>query len=262
MNQSLSNSFYDINTKNRVLQYSLSVMFEKYGIKDFSVSTKTTWNLKPLEIFPSKNIPADKSKEQFKFESIDDLVLYQYIRLENEIQKNPFPPLDNNDELKSDHKLKSNSSFINNYEDGYSYLYFVKEEEPVKSYQLFLGFLAEGVNGLCISKMHPEQLHSSYGINSKNVIQLCNSDGENNVDPKDLSSLLTRINNFIRENGNSVILLDGLDYLITQNGLKKVIEILSFLNDRIEKDSMFILPIHPKALRKTDLDLLEQVAVK
>jgi hypothetical protein len=253
---------YEISTRNWKIKHFLTDMFDVYGIKDYSLITATTWEKNPVEIYPVKNKAYEKSILGLnKLESIDDLVLHQFLRLETELNDGIPVPLDFQNDEGERFNLTRNEPIMRNFEDGFSYLYLVKEEKPEKSYKLFKGFLDEGVNGLCISCIPPDQLNTSYGLNSDNVIWLCNTEGENNINPKDLSKLLNKINNFIVENNNSVILLDGLEYLISHNGLKKVLDILNELNSQINKDSMFILPIHPKALRKNDLDRLEKSIV-
>jgi hypothetical protein len=253
-------SEYEISTRNIVLKHNLKIMFDKYGIKDYAMSTKTSWSQNPLEIFPSKHVNPDRNITKNALDSIDDLVLYQYLRLEEEIRNHPFYHFEFEDEdIWND--IPSADSIMKNFNEGFSYLYLMKEEKPEKSFQLFRGFLQEGVNGLCISQCDPQKLYNSYGIHAKDIVTLCNSAGENNINPRDLSKLLNRINEFIHENSNSVILIDGLEYLIVKNGLKKVLEILNTLNSKINKDSMFILPIRPKALGKNDFDQLEKSIV-
>jgi len=243
---------YEISTRNRKIKYFLNGMYDVYGIKDYSVLTPTSWRDHPVEIFPVRNSAYEKALLGLnRLDSIDELVLHQYLRLENELIEI----------IACEKSAKADTGVLKNFKDGESYLYLVKEEKPEKSYKLFMGFLADGINGLCISKTHPEQLTTSYGLNSKNVIWLCNAEGENNINPGDLSKLLERIHDFILKNGSSVILLEGLEYLISHNGLKKVLNILSELNAQIKNDSMFILPIHPKALRKIDFDRLEKSIV-
>ncbi|UCH90190.1 MAG: DUF835 domain-containing protein [Thermoplasmata archaeon] len=248
MNDNKAVAKYDIYNRNPYVRFFLDQMFDKYGIQDYALITETAWNQCPLEIYPSRKMQMDKPMGII-IESMEELVLNQYLRLESDIIKNLGP----NFESQYDEKGE-----IKNYNEGYSYLYLVKEENPEKSFRIFQGFLDVGVNGLCISNMSPETLYDSYGLDTNNIIWLCNTVGENTVDPKDLSKLITCINEFIENHGNSVILLDGLEYLITQNGLGKVLQSLNELNEQINKDSMFILPIHPNALRKNDLDQLEK----
>ena len=247
---------YEVYTRNSVVKHYLKQMYNKYGISDYALQTSIDWNINPLEIFPVKTKSLENSMNMNTLESIDELVLYQYNRLEYEIENNPIIEFDFPEEPTVENNPIQDNMIEN--KDEYSYLYLVKEEKPVKSYKIFQGFIEDGVHGLCISRMHPTHLTNSYGLNSNNIIWLCHTDGKNNVDPKDLSKLVDRINSFILENGNSVILIDGLEYLISHNGLKKVLSSLNDLHNQIRRETMFILPIHPKALRKEDLCLLEE----
>jgi hypothetical protein len=257
MKKTKTSAIYDIFLRNPQISTYFGTMVDKYGIKDYALSTQISWNKNPIEIYPAKNLPPEKPLSVV-FDSFEELVLNQYLKLENDLMKSSIADFEHIDIQDERNLIRENKPGGDDINEGLSYLYLVKEETPVRSFRIFRGFIEVGLNGLCISNMNPDTVKDSYGLEKDNIIWLCQKDGENNINPTDLSKLVTKIKYFISDNGNSVILLDGLEYLIAHNGLSKVLRILDELNNQINKESMFILPIHPDALRKTDLDLLER----
>jgi two-component system cell cycle response regulator len=64
---------------------------------------------------------------------------------------------------------------------------------------------------------------------------------------------------FIEENASGVILLDGLEYLVSNNDFNKVLRVIDQVNDQISQSTaVMIIPVDPRAFDPKELALLER----
>ncbi len=143
-------------------------------------------------------------------------------------------------------------------ESGYSYL--VKEEVPDQSYDIFIDAAKHNVPSLCVTREYPEKLKDRYEL--KNVPFLWLSMDQEKPyarDPTNLALLYSDIKTFISENKSCMVLLSGLEYLISQNDFQKVLKLLQHVNDKIAvSDSVMLVPVSPLTLPESQLKLLEK----
>ena len=83
--------------------------------------------------------------------------------------------------------------------------------------------------------------------------------GERRVAPTSLAVLTDTVIRFMESNPNSIVLLEGVEYLITFNDFRKVLRNLDSLNETtwITKTRLLIA-INPKAYDDKELALLER----
>jgi hypothetical protein len=82
---------------------------------------------------------------------------------------------------------------------------------------------------------------------------------ENCITPDELVKLYKTIENFIREAEDGIILFEGMEYLIMQNGFPPVIKFMQSLNDVIMVHlSRLILIIDPLTLDDKELHVLRR----
>ena len=63
----------------------------------------------------------------------------------------------------------------------------------------------------------------------------------------------------VEENQDGVVLLDGLEYLISNNDFNKVLRVIDQVNDHISQSkSLMIVPVDPRAFSQKELALLER----
>jgi hypothetical protein len=56
-----------------------------------------------------------------------------------------------------------------------------------------------------------------------------------------------------------VVILSGVEYLISQNGFQKVLKLLQHLNDKVAvTDSTLLVPISPLTVSEPELKMLEK----
>jgi len=169
----------------------------------------------------------------------------------------------------------------------YGRIYLVKEETPKQVYRMFEDALKEKRLGLCISRTMLEELKKKCNIGSSQFIWLTMLSGNENTPkserteapvgivglgatkaisdeinaPTDLSGLAEKIKAFA-DGEKKVVMLDCLDYLITQNDYKDVLRFVQLLSEHfaISRGNMFIA-LDPIALDTRELKLLERETV-
>lgn len=143
---------------------------------------------------------------------------------------------------------------------GNSYL-FASSDAP-RAYDAFKQLLTEGRRGLVISRIHPNRLQQIYNLDcpiqwiAKSTKA---SGGVIVLEPTRLMRIHNVISEFIRANPGAVVLLDGLEYLITENGFGPVMKAVQLTNEEVAMTgSCLIVPVDPRALETTQLGFLER----
>src|SRR5207247_1181953 len=92
--------------------------------------------------------------------------------------------------------------------------------------------------GLCITRIHPDDLRSRYPIEGAGFIWLSKSAGGPAKDmavaePCALVDIASAISDFASDGGNAAVLLEGLEYMISQNGFPSIMRFLQKVNEKI-----------------------------
>ncbi|MDI6917845.1 MAG: DUF835 domain-containing protein [Thermoplasmatales archaeon] len=140
---------------------------------------------------------------------------------------------------------------------GFSYL--VEEERAELAFDIFKDFVQHDVPGLCITRMHLDKVRETFGLVKTPILWLSKTPGENNLSPTDLGMLRHTILEYLDKSGESIVLLDGLEYLITNNGFPLVLKYLDDINESVMMSkSGLIIPVDPRTLEEKELALLER----
>ncbi len=136
------------------------------------------------------------------------------------------------------------------------YCYLVKEAKPLVSSRLFEDF-TEHSQGLYVTRMHPPRLKEMLNLRDSAVIWLSHTPGKNNCNPTALSGLTKHLFGVLKEKG--IVLLDGLEYLVIQNGFDHTLKFVEHLNEfNMQNKGVVLIPINPFAFSPKDLALLER----
>lgn len=144
-------------------------------------------------------------------------------------------------------------------EPGVTYL--IKEAKPYLSTKLFQSVINSDLPGLTVTRLYPEKLEEEYEIGKEGVhsIWLSRALGENNMDPVKIGPLAMEIENFIKEHDSSIILLEGIEYLMLVNGFDVVHRFVEYVHERIvSSDSILIISVSPNAFEEREMALLER----
>ncbi|UCD93194.1 MAG: DUF835 domain-containing protein [Methanobacteriota archaeon] len=140
---------------------------------------------------------------------------------------------------------------------GYSYVF--KEKKPQKTFIHFWEMMNKGYRGLLITRQHPDHVEKKFGPGDLKVVWLSTTLGKDYVDPHNLGSLTNLVNRFVEDGSKTVILLDGLEYLMVNNDFSRILKFIEYVNEIVmQKKSLLLISIDPKAFEERDLALLER----
>ncbi len=140
-----------------------------------------------------------------------------------------------------------------------SFSYLVEEDKPEASYSLFMNALSKGMKGYCITRNYPAKIRSKFDLKETPLIWLSNVGRENTIRPKDLEKLSLSLEQFLSQAGGGIVLLDGLEYLITNNNFITVLRLIQSLRDQVAiNQSILLMAVNRSTLESHQLNLLER----
>src|SRR5207249_3634782 len=138
--------------------------------------------------------------------------------------------------------------------------YLVKEKKPELSFRLFEMLLAQKIPSLCITRQYPDRVRRERGLTDVRIIWLSHTPGEDYHNPTAIGTLAKVIQKFIEDNnGEGAVLLDGLEYLIINNGFLQTLMFVEHVNEFVmQRRAIILLPVSPDTLEEKELALLER----
>ena len=143
---------------------------------------------------------------------------------------------------------------------GSSYLF--TQQGVIRAYDVMKRLLSEGKRGLVISRNHPSRVQQSFGLDCP-IMWIAKSTkplgGVISLEPTRLMKIHTTISDFIKANPGSVVLLDGIEYLVTENGFGPVMKTIQLTNEEVAMSGSYLLvPIDPRTLDTQQMGYLER----
>lgn len=161
------------------------------------------------------------------------------------------------DEPESGMEEARSSAKVYDLRRGFSYL--VKETKPHKSFEIFLDQVTHNIQGLCVTRQHPTILRKEWGLEKTPIIWLSNQLGKVYVNPSNIGILSDTIIRFVEKSGDSVVLIDGVEFLVVNNDFDKVLRMIHHITEAVmENRSRLIVSIDPRTMETRELALLER----
>jgi len=137
--------------------------------------------------------------------------------------------------------------------------YIVLEKRPKKSFEIFCDLVNHGIPGFVVSRAYPGKIKKNHELEKTAILWLSKAKAVDALNPGDLYRLMYIAEDFTRKAEESVILLDGLEYLVTQAGFKTVIRFLQELRDVVVlNNSRLVIPLHRETLSVEEFSVLER----
>lgn len=137
--------------------------------------------------------------------------------------------------------------------------YIVAGEKPDLAFDVFSHHLEGGARGLCITRTFPDEVVKTYSLGEIPIIWLSRDAKRANINPTNLGAIILEVQRFLKQNEGkeTIVLLDGLEYLIVQNDFSKVIKFAQNLKDTISvSGSRLLIPFNLVALEESKRALL------
>jgi isoleucyl-tRNA synthetase len=136
--------------------------------------------------------------------------------------------------------------------------YLVREAVPDEAYRLFQIAQQSGKRGMVITRIFPQKIRERLGVSDLPILWLSNVGKEDTVRPKDLEKLSLAVEQFLsREKG--VILLDAIEYLVTNNNFITVLRLVQSIRDQVAiNNAVLLISVNPSALDPHQMTLLER----
>jgi hypothetical protein len=128
-------------------------------------------------------------------------------------------------------------------------------------FHLYKHFIDQGRPGLSISRTNPKILSRKYDLKESGSIWLTGKEihGDMQTVLPILEFIMSLMEEFMESNYNGVILLDGLEYLLTNNKFNSVLRFLRQLVDNVSQtECLLMVALSPDALDQTEVTLLEK----
>lgn len=143
-------------------------------------------------------------------------------------------------------------------ERGYSYL--IKTDDPDPAFRIFEDYLLHGIPGMCISREYPEKLKKRYRLDGAKMLWLSyDRDIPYAREPTNIPLIFSEVKSFLDSDREVVVLVSGLEYMISQSTYIKVLKFVQLLNENVAvKNSLLLLPLSPGTLEEREVRLLER----
>jgi PAS domain S-box-containing protein len=233
--------------QNIEISSTVNLVKDKHGeIAAFFLVTRDITEQKMMErdLVRSK-LELEQAVEELKRHNIELEKDYQTLRKAMEIK----PALEAQSETEELYTLPP----------GVTYLIFESKADLV--FEVFADLVTHGVGGLCISRSFPDKIRDEYGLKKTPIVWLTTNRLEqfHCISPSGIAELSSVIVAFLERTKNGVIMLEGLEYLISQNSYKTILNLFQLLNDKIMmSDSRLLISMDPLTLDEKETHLLQK----
>jgi|GEM_PF-3884742 len=138
-------------------------------------------------------------------------------------------------------------------------IYYFREEKPNRTFECFVDQVMHGKEGLCITRTYPDLIRKQYGLSKTPIIWLTQTPTEKfkYIKPTSLVQLENVLEEFMKESRENIIMVDGVEYLITQNTFSEVLKFFQTLFEKVAlMDSILVLALNHATMDSKEFNLL------
>ncbi len=138
--------------------------------------------------------------------------------------------------------------------------YLIEEDRPEASFRLFLKSVEGEKGGLLITRTNPKRVRETITVASVRVLWLTDREGsrEETIPPA-LERIVYEIEGFMSKRPRGTIMLDGLEYLVSNNSFDAVLKFVRRLVDTVsEGHHIILISLGPATVKEQELRMLER----
>ncbi len=198
-----------------------------------------------------------------------------FIEFVDQIEKNSILPKAQQEFLKSPHTIgtKIRAKDVTEIKEGvitkkldieWGSNYFVDEDILNVSVRLFNKITQQGIPGLFITRTPSEKAEKQWELSNSKIIWLCSRTGSDyHYLPPALEKISHTIHEFVRQQKNSVILLDGIEYIVNNNDFLKTLSLMDNLKEIIGINKAILLfPLSSSIFSQKEMALLGKNSIE
>lgn len=140
-------------------------------------------------------------------------------------------------------------------------IYLILNPRSERAFTIARDLMSSGQKMLCVSRYHPEIVRGMWISEEFKSIWLSERQGDANVPATQLSRLRGKIEAFLSDGENRVVLLDGIEYLSLFNDFSKLLRFIEDLNDLVmELRAILLISVDPRSFDQRSLARLRRFA--
>lgn len=144
------------------------------------------------------------------------------------------------------------------YELEFGNVYVIKDE-VYRAFEIFVDNVLSGIEGLCVTRQFPPKIRKVWGLERTPIVWLTEETAEGFNTIYSLQDLSILVVDFLEKAKKGIVLLDGIEYLITNHGFGPFIRFLQLTRSRVEKrEGILIAPLIGEALGVNEIRLIER----
>ncbi|OGS55461.1 MAG: hypothetical protein A3K60_05540 [Euryarchaeota archaeon RBG_19FT_COMBO_56_21] len=137
--------------------------------------------------------------------------------------------------------------------------YLIEEERPMYSNVLLNRKIEEGYAGLVITRMNPKRIRDEFKKPPEILWLTDKESSQEKTVPPSLEMLIHTMQEFISNRDKGMIVLDGVQYLVSSTNFEAVLRFLRSLIDEIsESDCIFAISLSPETMKQQEVSILER----
>lgn len=139
--------------------------------------------------------------------------------------------------------------------------YLIREARPEKSLEIFSSLVQDVGMGLGITRIHPATIERKFPAQDAELVWLTKAEKREEtfacLSPTNLVGILSSIMKFLDDKKGSPVLLEGIEYLITQNSFDATLKFVQKVNEYVTlNEGILLVPVNPSAMDSKDYQLL------
>jgi hypothetical protein len=128
------------------------------------------------------------------------------------------------------------------------------EGYPRLGFKAFGDLILDGTSSICISRLHPEYVSEKFSLVGPKFLWLTGNKGEDVISPKNLPHIIRAIKKETKGK-RTLVFLDGLEYLLLWNEMKKVLSSLEEIGKTLKASGgALYVSIDPLAFEQVDIE--------
>jgi archaellum biogenesis ATPase FlaH len=137
--------------------------------------------------------------------------------------------------------------------------YLIEEERPMYSNVLLARKMGEKFKGLVITRMNPKRIRDEFQIEPEILWLTDKESSQENTIPPSLEMIIHKIQEFMETGEPSVIVLDGIQYLVSSTNFEAVLRFLrSLIDDVSESGCILAVSLSPETMKSQEVSIIER----